>query len=170
MCLIRTRINISFCGRQPRNGVWYSRIPHLVLNITMVLSQNYHLKITHFFSFLSYHHLKYSLIFYNTLMFKTCTFLSNYFNNITGNELHLQPSNRMNVIWQTQIIKFYWVMVMVFNAIISTIFQLHRDGQFYWLRKPEQLPQITNKLDHIMYLVHLVMCGIRTHNVSCDRY
>jgi len=28
-------------------------------------------------------------------------------------------------------------MVMVFNAIISTIFQLHRDGQFYWLRKPE---------------------------------
>jgi hypothetical protein len=48
---------------------------------------------------------------------------------------------------------------------LSTIFQLYRDGRFYWWRKPEyqekttDLPQVIDKLYHD-----------RTHNVSADRH
>ena len=58
-------------------------------------------------------------------------------------------------------------------SVVTFSFQLYRGGQFYWWRKPEysekttDLPQVTDKVYHKM-LYHL--SGMRTHNVSGDRY
>lgn len=50
-------------------------------------------------------------------------------------------------------VKLIWFRVMVFNPENTT-----------------DLPQVTNRLYHIMfYPVHLIMSGIRIHNLSDDK-
>ena len=49
---------------------------------------------------------------------------------------------------------------------LSTTFNLYRGGQFYWWWKPAYPEKTTDKLYRVMlYPVHLVMNGARTHNL-----
>ena len=62
---------------------------------------------------------------------------------------------------------FAWVysvmglrLVLLFLTPLSTIFQLHRWGQFYWRKKKTALTQVIGKLYYIMvYRLHLTIMG-----------
>ena len=66
-----------------------------------------------------------------------------------------------------------WLIGLVYGVLtpLSTVFQLYCGVQFYWWRKPEYPEKTIDKLYHErLYRVHLAMRGVRTHNVSGDRY
>ena len=59
---------------------------------------------------------------------------------------------------------------------LSTIFQLHRGGQFNWWRKPEypekttDLSKVTDKLYHIICIEYTSPARDLIHNISGDRH
>jgi hypothetical protein len=64
---------------------------------------------------------------------------------------------------------------MVFNATFNNISVISWQSVF-WVRKPEypektnNLSQVTEKLYHSIYRVHLAMTWIQTHNFSSDSH
>jgi hypothetical protein len=90
---------------------------------------------------------------------------------------------KFNVLKITSLFLIKYITIVDYNRELwclmplSTISQLYRGCQFYWLRKLESMEKttdlslVTDKFYYIMFnRVYLSMSGIRTHNRSGDSY
>ena len=58
---------------------------------------------------------------------------------------------------------------MVFNSTVNNILVISRRSMLL-VEKTTDLPQVPDKLFHVMYQVHIAMSGIRAYVVICTDY